>query len=83
MNRDPGRGRGRGRDLGRGRGRDRGQGRGQWRSPGGGEHWVPNGRSSDPSSHSNYSVTSSSLFFYFIPAVFLLLIDGCWNLQVL
>lgn len=79
MNRDPGRGRGR--DLGRGRGRDRG--RGQWRSPGGGEHWVPNGRSSDPSSHSNYSVTSSSLFFYFIPAVFLLLIDGCWNLQVL
>ncbi|XP_011036495.1 PREDICTED: uncharacterized protein LOC105133990 isoform X5 [Populus euphratica] len=62
MNRDPGRGRdlgrgrgrGRGRDLGRGRGRDRG--RGHWRSPGGSEQWVPKGRSSDPSSHSNYSV---------------------------
>ncbi|KAG6782300.1 hypothetical protein POTOM_011696 [Populus tomentosa] len=54
MNRDPGRGRGRGRDLGRGRGRDRG--RGPWRSPGGGAHWVPKGRSSDPSSHSSYSV---------------------------
>nr|XP_034900286.1 uncharacterized protein LOC118038096 isoform X2 [Populus alba] len=60
MNRDPGpgRGRGRGRDLGRGRGRGRGRdrGRGPWCSPGGGAHWVPKGRSSDPSSHSSYSV---------------------------
>ncbi|XP_011036494.1 PREDICTED: uncharacterized protein LOC105133990 isoform X4 [Populus euphratica] len=44
MNRDPG------------RGRDLGRGRGHWRSPGGSEQWVPKGRSSDPSSHSNYSV---------------------------
>nr|XP_034900291.1 uncharacterized protein LOC118038096 isoform X6 [Populus alba] len=56
MNRDPGPGRGRGRDLGRGRGRVRDRGRGPWRSPGGGAHWVSKGRSSDPSSHSSYSV---------------------------
>ncbi|KAG6782302.1 hypothetical protein POTOM_011698 [Populus tomentosa] len=58
MNRDPGRGRGRGRgrDLGRGRGRGRDRGRGPWCSPGGGAHWVPKERSSDPSSHSSYSV---------------------------